>query len=206
MAWLATFAAFDLPAEREHVASLIGSDGKWLAAQVAERADHSLTADQAEEIDRRAGELYGELNTEPRPLPGVPVFLAALEASGIPWAIATSSRPEQVQASVAALGLDPWPVVVDGLAVARAKPEPDLLLAAATRLGVEPADCWCVGDSRWDMLAAVAAGMVPVGIPSGAASISDLEESGARAVVGRADELIPGLAAAVGPPAGSVRP
>jgi HAD superfamily hydrolase (TIGR01509 family) len=192
-AWLATFTAFDLPAERDHVASLIGSDGKWLADRVAERAGLSLTADRAEEIDQRAGEIYSELNTNPRPLPGALAFLAALDAAGIPWAIATSSRPEQVHASVAALGLDPWPVVVDGLAVARAKPEPDLLQAAATRLGIQPADCWCVGDSRWDVLAAVAARMVPIGITSGAASISDLEKSGARAVVERPDELIPSL-------------
>lgn len=202
-AWLATFAEFGLPADRDHVASLIGSDGKWLTERVAERAGRPLTTDEAETIDRRAGETYGQMNLHPRPLPGVRAFLAAVEADGIPWAIATSSRPEQVHASVAALGLDPWPMVVDGLAVARAKPEPDLLIAAAARLKVAAGDCWCMGDSRWDMLAAVAAGMVPIGITSGAASAAVLREAGARAVFGRLDELIPTLTFAIGPPAGT---
>jgi HAD superfamily hydrolase (TIGR01509 family) len=199
-AWLATFAEFGLPAARDHVASLIGSDGKWLVERVAERAGLPLAGDQSEAIDRRAGEIYGALNTEPRPLPGVQAFLAALQATGIPWAIATSSRPEQVHVSVAALGLDSWPVVVDGLAVAHAKPEPDLLFAAAERLSIAAGDCWCVGDSRWDMLAAVAAGMVPIGIDSGAVPASALRETGALSVVGRPDELIPHLTSVAGPP------
>ncbi len=189
-AWLRTFAEASLPADRDHVASLIGSDGKWLAEQVAARANRELDPEEAEAIDRRAGEIYGRLNTDPRPLPGVADFVAALASAGIPWAIATSSRPEQVRASVAALGLDPEPLVVDGLSVARAKPEPDLLFAAAERLEVPAGTCWCVGDSRWDVLAATAAGMTPVGVASGALSVEQLEAAGALAVVGQLDELV----------------
>jgi HAD superfamily hydrolase (TIGR01509 family) len=202
-AWLATFAEFGLPADRDHVASLIGSDGKWLADRVAERAGRPLAAEESEAIDRHAGERYGELNADPHPLPGVQAFLAALQATGIPWAIATSSRPEQVNVSVAALGLDLWPVVVDGLAVARAKPEPDLLLAAAERLEVAAGDCWCVGDSQWDMLAAVAARMVPIGITSGAAPADALREAGALVVMSRPDELILNLTSVAASPARS---
>ncbi|RPH36826.1 MAG: HAD family phosphatase [Chloroflexi bacterium] len=189
-AWMRTFAETGLPADRDHVASLIGSDGKWLAERVAERTNRSLTADEAEAIDRRAGEQYGALNTDPRPLPGAGEFLDALDAAGSPWAVATSSRPAQVQVSLAALRREARPVVVDGLAVERAKPEPDLLLAAADRLAARPSDCWCVGDARWDMLAAVAAAMVPVGVITGAASAADLRDAGAVAVVDRLDDLI----------------
>ena len=189
-AWMRTFAESDLPADRDHVASLIGSDGKWLAERVAERANRSLGAEEAEAIDRRAGERYGELNTDPRPLPGVGEFLDALDASGIPWAVATSSRPAQVEVSVAALGRDRWPVVVDGLAVERAKPEPDLLLAAADRLAIHPEGCWCVGDARWDVLAALAAGMHPVGVATGAASAADLRDAGAITVVDGLADLV----------------
>jgi beta-phosphoglucomutase-like phosphatase (HAD superfamily) len=171
-AWLRTFAEFGIDADHDHVASLIGSDGKWLASQVVERSGEALAPDRAEAIDRRSGAIYGELNTDPRPLPGVGEFLAALTAASLRWAIATSSRPDQVRASVSALGLDPWPIVVDGLAVARAKPEPDLLFATAERLEAPPGTCWCVGDSRWDVLAAVAAGqdaeaIVPLGSAAG---------------------------------------
>jgi beta-phosphoglucomutase-like phosphatase (HAD superfamily) len=193
-AWLRTFAEFGIDAERDHVASLIGSDGKWLARQVVERTGGELAPDRAEAIDQRAGAIYGELNTDPRPLPGVAGFLSALAEAGMTWAIATSSRPDQVRASVTALGLDPWPIVVDGLAVEQAKPEPDLLFAAAERLEVPPGLCWCVGDSRWDVLAAMAAGMAPIAVATGASSVAELGAFGAITVVERLDQLIPYLA------------
>jgi len=192
-AWLRTFEEFGLPADRGHVASLIGSDGKWLAEQVAAHASRALAPVDAEAIDRRAGEIYGELNTAPRPLPGVSAFLVALDAAAIRWAIATSSRTDQVGVSVSALGLAQPPVIVDGQTVSRAKPEPDLLLAAAAALGTAPDGCWCVGDSRWDVRAAVAARMVPVGVATGSATAEELRAEGALAVVDRLDRLVGAL-------------
>jgi HAD superfamily hydrolase (TIGR01509 family) len=194
-AWMTTFAEVGLPADRDHVASLIGSDGAWLAEQVAERAGQRLDPTEAERIDRLAGERYGALNTNPRPLPGATAFLRALDRAAVPWAVATSSRPAQVEVSVAALGLDRAPIVIDGLSVERAKPEPDLLEAAAARLGVPVDGCWCVGDARWDMLAAVAAGMRAVGVTTGSATAEDLRTAGAVAVVGSLGELVPSLGA-----------
>ena len=135
---------------------------------------------RAEAIDKRSGEIYDELNTDPRPIAGARPLLAALASSSLPWAIATSSRPEQVRASVAALKLPREPRIIDGGHVEHAKPAPDLLLLAAEKLKVAPARCWYVGDSTWDMLAARAAGMVRVAVPYGVASKSDLLSSGAQ--------------------------
>ena len=179
-AWLRTFAEIGFPAERSHVAGLIGADGKRLALEVAAVADRRLSDERAEAVDRRAGEIFSELNTAPRPLPGVVALLRALEGAGLPWSIATSSRPDQVRASVAALNLATSPHVTDGSHVPQAKPAPDLLLAAAEQLGVKTYRCWYVGDATWDMRAARSAAMVGVGIGSGAASLRALEEAGAR--------------------------
>ena len=111
-----------------------------------------------------------------------------------PWSIATSSRKDQVATSVAALGLDAEPTIVDASHVEHAKPEPDLLLLAAEELGIEPARCWYVGDSTWDMAAAVAAGMVPIGVTAGAAVGADaLRGSGAAVVVSSLDEIAAAL-------------
>jgi beta-phosphoglucomutase-like phosphatase (HAD superfamily) len=71
-AWLATFAEVDLPAERDHVASLIGADGKWLAERVAERAGRPLSKDDAERIDRVAGEALRRAEHRPAPAPRGP--------------------------------------------------------------------------------------------------------------------------------------
>lgn len=189
-AWLEALERSGLPATRERLAPLIGIDGRRLAREVARAAGRPIDEARAEEIDRLSGELFEHRNTRPRPLPGVDRIVRLLEARGIPWAIATSSRREQVARSIRALGLPREPTIVDGSHVARAKPEPDLLLLAARRLGVDPSRCWYVGDSTWDMLAARAAGMVAIGVTAGAAVDADaLRRAGARLVVAGLDEL-----------------
>jgi HAD superfamily hydrolase (TIGR01509 family) len=181
-AWLRTFEEVGLPADREHVAQLIGADGKRLAREVAAVAGREMDDDRAEAIDRRSGEIYSALNTDPRPLPGVRPLLLALSRGDLPWAIGTSSRAEQVMASVDALGLDKEPTIIDGSHVRHAKPAPDLLLLAAERLGTSPRRCWYIGDATWDMLAARACGMPAVGIASGAVTADALAGAGATAV------------------------
>ena len=190
-AWLRTFEEHGIPTGREQVARLIGSDGRRVARLVAEAAGMPIDAERADAIDRRSGEIYSELNTNPRPLPGAIELLRALDERGLPWAIATSSRPEQVGASIDALKLARRPTIVDGSQVENAKPAPDLLLAAATKLGVEPWSSWYVGDSIWDVQAALAAGMQAIGVASGSATTGDLEEAGAQLIVDELSELIP---------------
>ncbi len=182
--WLRTFREIELPADREHVARLIGSDGKRLAREVAEAAGRTLDEERAEEIDRRAGELYDVFNVDPRPLPGARELLSALHSGArIPWAIATSSRAQQVLASVDALGLPRRPLIVDGSHVRNAKPEPDLLLLAAERLGVQPEGCWYVGDATWDVMAARRGRLVAIGIATGAVDARALADAGAHATL-----------------------
>jgi HAD superfamily hydrolase (TIGR01509 family) len=193
-AWLAVFAEQGISAARDHVAALIGSDGRRLARQVASAAGVELGPGRDESIDARAGELYQVLNQDPRPLPGAHELLEYLDQRRMRWAIATSSRRAQVANSVAALRLPREPTVVDGSAVAHAKPAPDLLLQAARELDVEPSATWYVGDSTWDMRAAVAAGMIPIGVTEGAAvDAGALRAAGARIAVKGLRELLAGL-------------
>ena len=192
--WLDVFEEVGLPADRERLAPLIGVDGKRLAREVAALAGVVIDDERAEAIDKRAGEIYEDLNTAPRPLLGVRALVEAIDAAGIPWSIATSSRKDQVATSVKALGLDREPTIVDASHVEHAKPEPDLLLRAAKELGVEPAAAWYVGDSTWDMVAAVAAAMIPIGVTAGAAVTREaLEGAGAAVVVEDLTEIAAGL-------------
>jgi HAD superfamily hydrolase (TIGR01509 family) len=206
-AWLAVFEEFGIPASRALVAQLIGIDGRRLAREVASTAGQDLPEGGDDKIDQRCGEIYEGLNRDPRPLPGARELLIWLTAQTLPWAIATSSRREQVATSVAALDLPDSPMIVDGTHVERAKPAPDLLLLVARQLNRRAAECWCVGDSTWDMAAAVAAGMVPVGVTAGSAVTADeLTASGATLVTTTLTELREEISQAMqrpGPRAGS---
>jgi HAD superfamily hydrolase (TIGR01509 family) len=188
-AWLRVFEEEGIPADRAQVAPLIGLDGKRLTREVAERAGVTLEPGRDEAIDVRCGVIFDELNQSPQPLPGVSDLLTRLEAARLPWAIATSSRREQIATSVEALHLARPPRIIDGTHVEHAKPAPDLLLLAASQLETRPGDCWYVGDSTWDVVSAVAAGMVPVGVTTGAATVPMLLAAGASRVVASLDEL-----------------
>lgn len=188
-AWLETFEEVGIPADREHVAGLIGADGKRLAREVAEIGGRQLSDEVAEAVDRRAGERYDDINTDPAPLPGARELLAALLDSDLPWALATSSRADQVTVSVRALGLADGAHVIDGSQVNEAKPAPDLLLNAAERIRTPSHQCWYVGDSTWDMLAARAARMLGIGVPTGAVSEVALGAAGAWVVLASLTDL-----------------
>src|SRR6266699_2966465 len=80
------------------------------------------------------------------------------------------------------LGLpEDTPMVTRDL-VRHAKPDPDLFLAAAAALGVDPRYAMVVGDSVWDLLAARRAGALGVGLMSGGYGREELERAGAYRV------------------------
>ena len=181
-AWTQALEQSGFGTTRDQLAPMIGLDGRRLAREVATLAGRPIDEARSEEIDKLSGEIYERIN-RPRPLPGVADIVAAIEAAGIDWAIATSSRKDQVKTSVDALGLEHEPAIIDASHVKNAKPEPDLLLYAAKELGAEPGRCWYVGDSTWDMVSAVAAGMVSIGVVAGSAVGSDALRSAGAAVV-----------------------
>ena len=95
-----------------------------------------------------------------------------------------------MRASIATLELGREPRIIDGGAVEHAKPAPDLLLLAARQLGVDAGRSWYVGDSTWDMRAAVAAGMLPIAVLAGTAvDRGALEAAGAALVLESLDGL-----------------
>ena len=100
------------------------------------------------------------------PKPGLFELLAALEAWGIPAAVATSTaRARAVEILTRTDLATRFRAVVGGDQVARGKPAPDILLRAADQLGVPPGRCIVLEDSTPGILAACAAGMTPILIP-----------------------------------------
>jgi len=126
---------------------------------------------------------YSSRSQRTRPLPGARQLLAYLTDNKIPWAIATSGRMETAGPVLAILGVDPAKVAVITRDMVRyAKPDPDLFLAAAEKLGVDIDTACVVGDSIWDMLAARRARALGIGLLSGGYGTEELERSGAYRV------------------------
>lgn len=110
--------------------------------------------------------LYRELSRgRLQPLPGLLTLLDALDAAGIPAAVATSAPEVNVDHALGEMALRPrFKAVARSEEAGRGKPWPDVFLLAALRAGVDPARCLAFEDAPMGVRAARAAGMRVVGI------------------------------------------
>ena len=188
-AWQRAFAEEGLPIDGWRIHRRVGMSGGLFARAAAREVGRQLSMEEAEALQARHGELYRELLPERRPLPGAVEVLRELREGGVTHGIATSGRRPEIDKSLEALGVGAETVVVERGDVTRAKPQPDLFLTCAERLGVGAADCYVVGDAVWDLLAARRAGMLSVGLLSGGYGENELLAAGAYRVYRDADEL-----------------
>jgi HAD superfamily hydrolase (TIGR01509 family) len=188
-AWQRAFEELEMPIDGWRIHRRIGMSGGLFARAAAHEVGRPLSDEEAERLQRRHGELFRELLPTRRPLPGARALLEELRAESVVHGIATSGRRPEINASLDALGVVEGTVVVERGDVGRAKPEPDLFLLCAERLGITPADCYVVGDAVWDLLAARRAGMLSVGLLSGGYGEDELNRAGAFRVYRDAEEL-----------------
>jgi HAD superfamily hydrolase (TIGR01509 family) len=149
-----------------------------------------ISSVDAEQLQRFHAEAYKNFVSQVRPLPGAVDLLAHLSKSGVPHAIATSGRIESAGPALKALGVSSDLPVITRDQVRYAKPDPDLFLAAADRLGVSIHDAIVVGDSVWDLLAARRARALGVGLLSGGYGEEELERAGAYRVYQDPQDLL----------------
>jgi HAD superfamily hydrolase (TIGR01549 family) len=161
----------------------IGMSGGLLTNILLRETGVALSAERIERLQRRHAEAYKRVASQIQPLPGARALIAALADAKIPWAIATSGRMETAAPVLETLGVSPdrVPVITRDL-VKYAKPDPDLFLAAADRLGISIQAASVVGDSVWDMLAARRAHSLGIGLLSGGYGMEELERAGAYRV------------------------
>jgi len=120
---------------------------------------------------------YETVDIQLRLKAGVVELLDILDSAGLPRAIATSSRHENVRHHLAALGLrDRFQTVIAHGDYSRGKPNPDPFLKAAERLGVEAANCVALEDSHNGVRAASGAGMMTIMVPDLLPPTSEMEQ------------------------------
>jgi len=160
----------------------IGMSGGLLVQALGREIGQRLTSEQAQELQKRHAAAYERYQSAIQPLPGARELLQQLSRDNIPYAIATSGRPEGARSALERLGVRPEIPVITRQEVQRAKPDPDLFLAAAQRLNVPITRAMVVGDSVWDLLAARRAGCLGIGLLSGGYGKEELEQVGAYRV------------------------
>jgi HAD superfamily hydrolase (TIGR01509 family) len=161
----------------------IGMSGGLFTNMLLRETGLMIEPERIERLRRLHATAFKRHGDEVRPLPGAPELLTYLSGADIPWGIATSGRLETAGPSLETLAVDfARTVIVTRDQVKFAKPDPDLFLTAAERLGVAIANSFVVGDSVWDMLAARRAHALGLGLLSGGYGREELERAGAYRV------------------------
>jgi HAD superfamily hydrolase (TIGR01509 family) len=156
----------------------IGMSGGLFTNQLKRETGVLIDEERGERLRKAHARAYQRLAGHIHPLPGARDLLAWLSSVGIAWAIATSARMETASVNLKALGIDPDKIpVVTRDEVKHAKPDPDLFLAAAERLGAPIETAVVVGDSIWDMLAAARCRALGVGLLSGGYGLEELQKA-----------------------------
>jgi HAD superfamily hydrolase (TIGR01509 family) len=183
LAWREALDAEGIDVSIWRIHRKIGMSGGLFTDMLLRETGLSIDAERSERLRDLHAEAFNRHSARIRPLPGARALLTYLSDVGIPWAIATSGRMVTARPALESLDLDleRTPIVTRD-EVRYAKPDPDLFVTAAARLGIGVETATVVGDSIWDMLAAQRARALGVGLLSGGYSEDELERAGAYCV------------------------
>ena len=163
--WAPALAALGLPYKEGLAEAARGTAGQTTRDVV--RRFYGQTCDAEGIVDslhRVADEVFFSAPVPKKP--GLDALLAWLEAQGIPMAVASSSREAMIRHNLDAWGLTHYfKTIVSGQHVAHSKPDPEIFLLTAQKLGVEPARCLVLEDSYNGVRAGAAGGFVTVMVP-----------------------------------------
>lgn len=138
-----------------------------------------LRAGELERLEKRHATEFSKRIPSLEPLPGACELLKYLSAIKVRWAIGTTGNAKQTMRLLKPLHVPKNVPVVTGDDVNHTKPSPDAFVLAAERLGVSIEDSIVVGDSVWDLLAAVRKRALGVGLLSGGSGREELTGAGA---------------------------
>jgi len=161
---VAMFRERGVEVEPEDFLPFVGTGELRYIGGVAEKHGVVLDLEAAKE---RTYEIYLALVPDRlRAFPGAVEKARAFREAGLRLAVASSADLVKIRANLETIGLPPgwWDAVVSAEDVVHRKPAPDIFLAAARKLGVEPGRCVVIEDAVNGVQAAKAAGMRCIGV------------------------------------------
>ena len=182
LAWREALEAAGIELAVWRIHRRVGMSGGLFVNALLRETDRCLTPEEVVQVRRLHADAFKRQVQTVRALPGARDLLTYLSQARVPYAIATSGHMEFARLTLQVLDLDPRVPVITRDQVRHAKPDPDLFLAAAERLGVPIESAVVVGDSVWDLLAARRASALGVGLLSGGYGQDELERAGAYRV------------------------
>ena len=190
IAWRAALSAIGIDLSVWRIHRRIGMSGGLFVHALLRETGRSLSPEEIRELQLAHAAEYSKQIDTVTALPGARELLAALTAAGVRWGIATSGYAATARPALELLGLPQDTPMVTRDLVRHAKPDPDLFIAAAALLGVDPRHTMVVGDSVWDLLAARRADALGIGLQSGGYGREELERAGAYRVYADPAEML----------------
>ncbi len=151
-----------------------------------------LLGEEREGLSDLHSKYYKAYKKDLHAFPKAPDLLSAVARRGAQAVLATSSKEEDLDTLLAALGAEDDVIseIVHGDMVGSSKPAPDIFAVALDRLHLDPEQTMVVGDSRWDIEAAAKCGLEVVAVLTGGTTRQGLQDAGAVAVYEGVAELL----------------
>ncbi|MFP4541240.1 MAG: HAD family hydrolase [Opitutales bacterium] len=162
--WERLAAEIDRPLPPDHMER---GFGRRNASIIPEILHWSEDPAEIERLGERKEALYRKIlaGGTIEPLPGVRDLLQGLQDAEVPCAVGSSTARANIEVAMKAMELEPFfAAIASGEDVENGKPAPDVFLLAAERLGVEPARCIVLEDAPFGVEAALAGGMLSIGV------------------------------------------
>jgi HAD superfamily hydrolase (TIGR01509 family) len=190
MAWSQVLESVGIVIPRWKVHRRIGMSGKSFVRELLRETANRRRSIDLDQLERKHDEIFSRMLPSIKALPGTDRLLVHLSRKKVRVAIATTGNRTQTSALLKKIRIPSGIPILTGDEVLKAKPSPDIFVAAAERLNVAIADCIVVGDSVWDLLAAGRKSALGVGLLSGGYGQEDLERAGAFRVYSDPDDLL----------------
>ncbi|HJO94912.1 MAG TPA: HAD family hydrolase [Victivallales bacterium] len=183
MSWKMAFNECGWNVDTWKIHRKIGMASRLFVEILAEDIGFKASEEEISHLKQRHTELFEEYFSYRKPLNGALNIFKYLNNNNISYGIATSGTKPLINKSLDSLQLSDGIPLVCGDEVVNTKPAPDLFLRCMEKMSVLPDDCYVVGDSTWDIIAAHNAGISkPIGLLTGGTGSKELHDAGAYKV------------------------